>query len=61
MQVILTGRFAGRLARGLHGREQQRNENADDGDDYEEFDESKATWPRLSDRRFAVAKTRMEN
>jgi hypothetical protein len=51
MQIVLTRRLARRFARGLHGRQQQRNENADDGDDDEQFDESKATYRRSAEPR----------
>ena len=37
--VVLAGGAAGRLACGLHRREQEADERADDGDDHEQFDE----------------------
>jgi hypothetical protein len=38
-QVVLALRAARRLARPLNGRNQQRHQNADDGDDDEQFDQ----------------------
>jgi hypothetical protein len=37
--VIAAGRYPGRLPCGLHGREKQARERADDRDDDQEFDE----------------------
>src|SRR5436190_4118902 len=46
LQVVLAPRAAGRLAGGLHGRQEQRHQNADDGDYHQQFDERKAAPER---------------
>ena len=40
LQVVLALNLASRLACRLNGRQQQGNENADDGDDHQQFNES---------------------
>ena len=40
-QIILALRSPGRLARRLNRRQQQRHQNADDGNDHQQFDKRK--------------------
>jgi len=42
LQVIDALRPPGRFARGLHGGEQQRDQDRDDGDDHQELDQGEA-------------------
>jgi len=39
--VVTALHAASRFASGLHGRQQQRDQNADDGDNHQQFDQSK--------------------
>ena len=45
LEVVLALGASGRFARRLHGRQQQSDQHADDGDDHQQFDERKATSP----------------
>ena len=42
LQVVDALRAAGRFARGLHRRQQQRHQNADDGDHHQQLDQGEA-------------------
>jgi hypothetical protein len=42
LQVVLALRLPSRFAGGLHGGNQQRDQDADDGDDDEQLDQRKA-------------------
>src|SRR5690348_7310157 len=48
LEVVLTTHAAGRLARLLHRREQERHEHTDDCNDHEELHEREAHTPRAS-------------
>ena len=39
LEVVLALQLSGGLARRLHRRQQQRDQNADDGDHHQEFDQ----------------------
>ena len=53
-QVVLALGAAGRLTRLLNRRQQQRHQNADDGNDHQQFDESKTRRsPSRARRRFS--------
>jgi hypothetical protein len=45
-QVIGALRAAGRLAGGLHGRQQERDENGDDGDHHQQLDQGEG-WTEV--------------
>src|SRR5437762_3323790 len=50
LEVVAALRPPGRLASGLHRRQEQGDQNADDGNDDEQLDEREAAAPRYGER-----------